>query len=344
MRKTITRVRFVVILLLGSLLCGESAGAQDYYSALAAPGAAAPGAAPQAYQGPAIAPPATYRSGGPAWPAPAPSPYQVPQPASLAVGGDVGAVVPAAAEPVPMNAETNVQSDWYARLDYFTWDENNGDGTHTKESGPLYTLGYSRQVGSQRFRLELFGGNMAYDGSSYDLYSNTSYPLATTTRYLGGRGEYEYLFQPSWLKGAIFLGVGNRFWLRDLRAGTDQSSAFIPGTQETWWTFYPYLGMELKGSLGSQSEWFAMGRAGPTAVTFNKPTDLNEPLWPKTGVTAQLETGIRGQTVTASIFAEVMTWRQSSIVTYIDPVVGPVDNWQPSSRMLTIGGRLGFLF
>ena len=58
------------------------------------------------------------------------------------------------------------QSTWYYRLDSFSWNERVGGVDVVNEYGPLSTLGYVRRSGVERFRIELFGGTMAYDGSA----------------------------------------------------------------------------------------------------------------------------------------------------------------------------------
>ena len=70
-------------------------------------------------------------------------------------------VVPAPAACVVSPA----QSTWYYRLDSFSWNERVGGVDVVNEYGPLSTLGYVRRSGVERFRIELFGGTMAYDGS-----------------------------------------------------------------------------------------------------------------------------------------------------------------------------------
>ncbi len=85
-------------------------------------------------------------------------------------------------------------------------------------------------------------------------------PLTSTTRYLGARGEYEHLLQPSgWTNGAFFVGLGNRLWFRDLRDSTGAWGDYSYGYEEAWWTIYPYVGVEAKRPLGNGLEPVQLG-------------------------------------------------------------------------------------
>ena len=90
------------------------------------------------------------------------------------------------------------QATWYTRIEYFHWNERIGGTDFVNENGTLFTLGYQRQIGIERFRAELFGGEVNYQGYDQvpvDPNSATSdyylVPLTSKTDYLGVRGEYE---------------------------------------------------------------------------------------------------------------------------------------------------------
>ena len=97
------------------------------------------------------------------------------------------------------------QACWYTRAEYFHWNERSGGTDFVNEAGALYTLGYTRQFGVERFRAELFGGQVNYQG--YDMYQATSsspieyIPLSNNTDYLGLRGEYELVLAPAAWEG-----------------------------------------------------------------------------------------------------------------------------------------------
>jgi hypothetical protein len=275
--------------------------------------------------GPSYLPPAmAYTPPVPTYPTPSPP-----------VAAESFAIRPAG--PLP-ELEKSVESSWYTRIDYFHWHES-GDYS-VDESGPLYTLGYLSRVGAQRIRAEFFGGYVHYNGYAQfsDEYGNLfSEPLTTSsTRYLGCRAEYEYLMEPHWWPNATFsVGIGSRFWLRDLRDSLADYGDPVTGYHETWWTIYPFLGLENALPLGNGAELFSSIHVGATALTYQFCSLLDHALRPGLGMLAQVEFGIRGPRASLSGYFETMNWSHSR----------DVEGWyQPASQMYTIGGRLGLMF
>ncbi len=247
---------------------------------------------------------------------------------------------------VPATPEKTTDSTWYFRQDSYFWNERVGGADIVKEYGPLSTLGYQRRVGIERFRIELFGGSVAYDGSAefYDQasqsYYDVPYHLSYGTNYLGCRGEYDLLIEPAgWSRLRGIVGIGTRFWVRDLQS-TSLAAGDVTGYQENWWTFYPYIGLETKDSLEPGMKFFGSARIGMTALTYQYATYFDTAVYPRCGVTGQLELGVRFQKFSLSAFFEAMTWAESAAVT---DAFGNA-SYQPESRMLTIGGKLSYTF
>src|SRR5262245_20825240 len=239
-----------------------------------------------------------------------------------------------ASSPPPVGLAT--QSTWYGRIDYFQWHETIGGQNFVTETGPLTTLGYLRQVGRQRFRGELFGGDVNYSGFA-QFFDGSVVPLHSATNYIGLRGEYDLLFQPpSWSNSTLLVGVGTRFWFRDLPDARTESGAPVSGYLETWWTTYPYLGLLRSHKLANDAfDFYTSYRAGFTAVTFEHVSWNDAALYPKIGFTGQFEAGFRGSHFFASAFSELLTWGQSDVQR---------DLLQPASSLLTIGLRAGVTF
>lgn len=244
--------------------------------------------------------------------------------------------------------EKRVLSTWYTRAEYFHWNERVDGADFVNEKGALYTLGYERRIGCERFRVELFGGDMNYDGGlQWD--DGTYEPSTSRTRYLGCRGEYEHLIEPSWWPNATFLlGVGSRFWIRDIKAGYGDYGSWSDETQEAWWTFYPYLGLEARRPLGGDFELYSLSRVGATALTYDYSNTYNLPVYPRLGVVAGVELGIRGPRLALSGACELMSWSRSADQHF--SAYDSNDNlvlWsvnQPASTMLTVGGKLSYSF
>jgi hypothetical protein len=240
--------------------------------------------------------------------------------------------------------ERPVESTWYFRLESFHWNERYNGSDFVNEYGPMSTLGYTHRNGPERFRLEIFGGTMAYDGGVTDGYTYTPYHQSNGTNYLGGRAEYDLLIEPSfWQNWRLALGLGMRFWNRDIRDLEDVPGyGYVPSYQETWWTLYPYIGIETKTLDQNAFHFFGSARIGCTPLTYqyinafsNYYKTSGTVLYPKCGVTAQAELGVACRRFTLSAFTEVMTWTQSEIVR---------DSLQPDSSMFTYGSRISYSF
>ena len=98
---------------------------------------------------------------------------------------------------------------------------------------------------------------------------------------------------------------------------------------------YPYLGLETHRRLRDDLDLYSESRAGSTLMTYQFASINQRPLWPRPGVFANAEIGLRGSRFFLAARAEVMSWAESSVVQ---------DSFQPNSLTWTAGGRLGFLF
>jgi hypothetical protein len=229
------------------------------------------------------------------------------------------------------------ESTWYARADYFHWNEKFDGHDFVNEYGTLATLGYEHRVERQRVRGELFGSTVNYVGSSQSSDPNVGdVPLHSATKYLGLRGEYEYLIEPEGTPAvSFFVGIGTRFWIRDMVDDYDDNGNFVQGYQETWWTIYPYLGIEKRRTHDAEIEFYYSARAGCTPITYERIEDFSTNLYPKTGLTCQLEAGIRGRRFQLAFYLEYMGWTQSDVVR---------DSLQPASTLTALGIKAGYCF
>ncbi len=228
-----------------------------------------------------------------------------------------------------------IESTWYTRVDYFHWNERSDNMDFVNEYGTLITLGYMRRIGVERFHAAIFGATMEYKGFG-QLDDGHLEPLSAATGYLGVLGEYDLHIEPdAWPTLSFFVGIGTRFWIRDLKDGMTDYGHRSFGYQETWWTIYPYLGLEKKRTLNGGLEFYGSARIGCTAMTYEHVTWDDVALYPKAGLLGQAELGLRGQHALISIFYETMYWNQSDIVR---------DMLQPYSQMGLFGLKAGFSF
>jgi hypothetical protein len=234
-------------------------------------------------------------------------------------------------------------SSFYVRADYFHWNERIDGGDLLNEDGVLTTLGYARRLDRAGYLVEVFGGNVNYSGAAM-FNDGTVEPLSSHVEYLGARGEFDLRFAlDEWPTTFFVAGIGTRFWLRNLPDAQTAGGDLVSGYQETWWTIYPYLGLEWSRPLGSQAtsgpasppELYGSARLGVTAFTYEVATINNLTLYPAPGLTTQLEYGIRGSNLFLAGYLEVMAWGESPVR----------DGWlQPESTMLTAGIKAGLLY
>lgn len=245
-------------------------------------------------------------------------------------------VVPPAPPAAPQTfADVFRESAWYTRIDYFHWNERLDGADFVNEYGTLVTLGYENRVAIQRYRGELFGATMKYVGASQSP-GLPDVPLHSNTKYLGFRLEYELLIEPEGLpQVSFFAGLGTRFWIRDMPDGFDDSGAPVSGYQETWWTIYPYIGIEKRRTHDEGIEFYYSARIGATPVTYQRVEDFETTLYPQCGLTGKLEAGVRGRRFLLSAYFEAMGWTQS------DEVRGSL---QPASSFTTVGFEAGYCF
>ena len=303
----IQRSTLAVLLLLSSQL----ALGDDWQSAMPPPGASmAPSQQPNPYA--AAWPPPGASMGQPAYLAAPPSPpaaQLAPNPNAFDVGwtnwgGPPSSPAPPVVAAVPAPLINPHESTWYYRLETFHWNERSGGADFVNEYGPISTVGYLHRSGIERFRFELFGGTVAYDGSAQwvddqNLLQSEAFHQSNGTNYLGCRGEYDLLIEPTaWSNLRFVLGVGNRFWVRDLQ-DTVTPDLFVSGYQEFWWTFYPYIGLETKTSDDPGLQFVGSLRAGFTPLNFQYAT-LTDPDYPRGGSVVYPRCGFTAQRSLAS--------------------------------------------
>jgi hypothetical protein len=244
-------------------------------------------------------------------------------------------VPPAPPTAPPTFAERFRESTWYTRVDYFHWNERVDGADFVNEYGTLVSLGYENRIDRQRYRGELFGATMMYVGSSQSP-GFPDVPLYSTTKYLGFRLEYDLLFEPEGLpQVSFFAGLGTRFWIRDMPDDFDVNGDPVSGYQETWWTIYPYIGIEKRRTHDEGLEFYYSARIGCTPITYQRVVDFDTTLYPQCGLTGNLEAGIRSRRFLLSAYFEAMSWTQSDVVR---------GSLQPASSFTTIGFKAGYCF
>jgi hypothetical protein len=235
-----------------------------------------------------------------------------------------------------------IEANCYTRIDYFRWIEPRDGTDQTTESGALYTLGYARRMEGERLRGELFLGTMTFNAALTD--SGTADPFQSSTSYIGVRGEYEHLWNVYDNWPAVFLGIGTRAWVRDIRDATSQSGVDVAPGQQTWWTIYPYVGLEKKWLRPNGSELFFSGRLGCTVLTYERTQWPDDPaFYPRPGITGQVELGWRTPRFFVSGYFEAMSW-QNSQDEHLHNGSSTDYYYLPAAQMYTTGLKVGLCF
>ncbi len=253
-------------------------------------------------------------------------------------------IAPAAPMPTALDASTNLtrlaETTWYTRIDYFSWTERLDGANFVKETGAIPTLGYQRRAGPERWRVELFGSKVNYTA---DIAFDDGFVThdKSFTDYLGTRFEYEFMYEPNrWPRVSLFAGAGSRLWIRNLPDQEIDSQHVTIGYQETWWTFYPYMGIESRRTTTQDPKFYWRGRVGLMAFTYEHASD-GATLYPRQGATAQFEVGVRGPVVFLGAYFEMMQWSQSATVQKLET---NAEILQPRSQMFLVGLKTGFSF
>jgi len=240
----------------------------------------------------------------------------------------------------------------YPSLQYFTWEEFLGGRRLLQEKGLLYGAGVAvaldllqtdAGVLTLRGKGELFGGGVDYDGQT-----QTSLPTKTDVSYFGTReeGGVGWAFPLASSRIEPFVGLGYRWWLRDIHDATttDPSQPGMiqaRGYTEHWESAYTKLGMAFSHLLSR--EWRLFAEAGGkypfyNANTFDSGTGTvtvkPEPRW-----SAFAELGARYRLLRLALFYEGYRVDQSPVRR-----VGMTEFLQPQSNEDIVGVSVAWCF
>jgi hypothetical protein len=240
----------------------------------------------------------------------------------------------------------------YPSLQYFTWEEFFGGRRILQERGLLYGAGAAvtldllqTEAGilTLRGKGDLFGGVVDYDGQT-----QTALPAKTEVSYFGTRAEggvgWAFLLARSRIEP--FVGLGYRWWLRDIHdtTTTDPSQPGMiqaQGYTEHWESAYAKLGLAFSHLLSQ--EWRLLAEAGGKYPFYNANTfDLGlgpvtlkpEPRW-----SAFAELGARYRQLRLILFYEGYRVDQSPVHR-----VGTTEFLQPQSNEDIVGISVAWCF
>lgn len=161
----------------------------------------------------------------------------------------------------------------YLSARYFTWEEFDAGRRILRERGPLFAAGVSLgKVTPSSVTVsgkgELFGGEVDYDGETQAPHSVR---VRTRVGYVGTALQLDlgYRAERGELRLEPFLGLGHRWWLRDLQDTTSASGEAVSGYTESWQTVYGRFGARGRLALPRGVELVAEGGAKYPFYTGN---------------------------------------------------------------------------
>ena len=231
--------------------------------------------------------------------------------------------------------------DLAVRLQHFTWEEFDAQDNRLLEESGLIIGGlyegerFQGNFGS-RIGFEVFGGSVNYDGQT-----QAGDKTKTDTAYFGIAGSWDLVpvtTLPSGSHLKAYLGLGSRFWMRNIRHGTTESGETALGYTEYWTSFHGRLGVGADWPVAPDTELFTdlvlripifahntvdLGNFGAGSVTVE----------PDEQPAVTMRAGMRRQSLLVSVEYEALRFEAS------DPVRGLL---QPRSEANLFSLIIGF--
>lgn len=257
----------------------------------------------------------------------------------------------------PALSSASNEFDVYGAVESFTWREFGATGQLLKESGPRFAIGFAYVHEFENHltlkpRIEIFGGNVDYNGQACDLLGNCL-PASTTTRYFGTKLEMDAGYRmgsPDAFTVEPFLGLGARFWARSIDDSMLADGTLLVGYTEHWSTVYGRVGFRAEQHLSPKNMLFMeLGAKLPISST----NYINDPNVSYTSLTLHpvgepspfAEAGLKISMFQMSIYYDSMRFKQSDSVFQYDPFIGAIiEYFQPESESEMIGIRAGVSF
>lgn len=246
-------------------------------------------------------------------------------------------------------AAAEFEHDIFGQVQSFTWKEYSGGRELLKEDGALYGVGYAGRYTFMGFltvrpRGELFGGEIDYDGQTQD-----GIPASTDTEYAGIKteGDIGYLWgDPGKATVEPFVGLGWRYWERDIQSGVDQTGRYISGATEYYSIFYGRLGVRGDIALSEKVRMFLEGTVKLPIDNQEEAEDVctnygcyDVDLEPGKRVSYYAELGLKAAMFKVSAFYEGLRFSESDAETIPGAIV-----WQPESEADIYGVNVGVSF
>jgi hypothetical protein len=234
----------------------------------------------------------------------------------------------------------------YLRVESFTWKENGILGERpVKESGPRFGLGFTdyrvlRNGLSLRPCFELFGGSVDYDGATLQ-----GEPFISETYYFGLKGRLDVGYPMGGAKAfEPFMGIGARYWTRDIQDSTTALGAPALGHREEWLTLYGRIGIRLmtrfeRGSVVRFEIGAQRSLSNNNVYHFSDNTNESDRSFdPGNKTSFFTEAGFHNGRYSMSLFYETLRFKET--IPEHDSNLG-LYLYQPRVEMVTYGIKVG---
>lgn len=246
--------------------------------------------------------------------------------------------------PLPAQAASLDELIPFLSIDRYSWREFSDGRRLLKETGELVSggvvLGGRASLLTFRGKAELFGGEVDYDGETQ---APDPVPVRTEVNYFGIRNQLDlgYLFRAGALRGEPLVGIGHRWWIRDLEDSRSATGEPVSGYSEIWQTAYARLGARA-AYRAERLDLFAEGGAlypfyTGNSVDFVGTGDVT--FHPRGRVSGFAEAGVAWNGAKLSLHYEGFRWSRSGA-----KAVGDRFFFQPNSRSDLVGVSLGWNF
>jgi hypothetical protein len=243
------------------------------------------------------------------------------------------------------------EHDVYGQVQSFTWKEFDNGERLLEESGPLYAIGYTGKllfsdIVTLKPRVEVFGGEVDYDGQACNVLTGECFPVESDTYYLGFKTEVDVglrFMASEKVSVEPIAGLGYRWWQREIE-DTDRAR----GATEIWRVSYWRLG--LRGDYRPNENLKTFAEATVKLPISNKETaedvgcflgscqDVD--LEPGKETSYYAEAGVKYMMFKAVIFYEGLRFSESDA----EPIGGGFAVLQPESEADIYGINLGWSF
>lgn len=238
---------------------------------------------------------------------------------------------------LPAQAAKVERVELYPFIEYFTWSEFDEGERLLRETGPRLGFGARADIELDkqvllRVRGDIHGGQVDYDGQT-----QSGIPVKTDVTYIGTRTEADLGFRYGTTGWQVkpFVGLGYRWWLRDIQNSATADGTRVTGYSESWHDLYTKFGITTEHKIGKEIDLTLEGGGKYSFYTLNYAGDEALKLEPQGQLAPFAEASLSLGRFRPAIFYEGYRYNKSPVV-----FEHPNFFWQPKSKADVFGINL----